>query len=215
MSKRVPCSREGVGDAGKAVRAGGVIVFPTDTVYGIGCSPYHGRAVRRIYGIKRRDAKKPLPILAGSAGELEGIAAFGKSARRIAARFWPGRVTMVLGLVDADIAESMGVGGGGDSGGGLAGSVAVRVPGGGCVTSVLRECGMLVGTSANVSGAGPFVDPDECARNISGYDVLVDGGVIGGNGAESTIVDATSADEGAVRILREGAVSGQEILDAA
>ncbi len=216
MSKRVPCIQQSMHDVGRTVRAGGVVVFPTDTVYGIGCSPYHGEAVRRIYEIKRRDPGKPLPILAGSAAELEGIASFGKIARRVAARFWPGRVTLVVGLRDAGVAESLGAGGGG--GKGTLGSVAVRVPDGGCVGSILQECGMLVGTSANVSGTGPFVDPDECIRNISGYDVFVDGGVIRGDGAESTIVDVTAADGeegGDVRILREGAVSGREVVDAA
>ncbi len=192
------CSEQNIGEIVDVIRGGGVIVFPTDTVYGIGCDPYNGSAVQRIYRIKRRAQGKPLPVLASSIGRLEGIAEFNPSARRIAKRFWPGQVTIILNLRDGGLGRSLGV----------EDKIAVRVPGGECIGRILKECGLLVGTSANLSGSGPFVSPDECLGGIRGYDVLVDGGAIGGRG-ESTIVDLT----GEPAVIREGAVARREIAD--
>ena len=86
--------------------------------------------------------------------------------------------------------------------------IAVRVPDNQCVLSILKECKLLVGTSANISGTLPFTDPKECAKNISGYDVFIDGGKISST-RESTVVEI--GDD--LKILREGSVSKQEIID--
>lgn len=206
MSKRLACTRENLDEISGAVGRGGVIVFPTDTVYGIGCDPYRGRSVDRIYGIKRRDRGKPLPVLAFSADDVGGIAGFGPESRRIAERFWPGKVTLVLRLEDGGLGRSLGI----------TDKIAVRVPGGRCARMILERCRLLVGTSANPSGARPFADPRDCPPDMRGYDILVDGGAIGGGGGggamESTIVDASA---GEIRVVREGAVRAQEILGAA
>lgn len=193
------CSGQNVAEISDVVRGGGVIVFPTDTVYGIGCDPYDGPAVRRIYRIKRRDRKKPLPVLAYSANDLEGVAEMNPDSRRIAERFWPGRVTMVLGLKDPDLGRALGI----------EDKIAVRVPGGECVRRILEKCRLLVGTSANPSGAGSFVDPAECIKSVPDCDVFVDGGTIEGGG-ESTVVDLT----GEPVVVREGAVTREEVLSA-
>lgn len=200
MSRTVSCSQKHVEEVGRAVEGGGVVVFPTDTVYGIGCSPYDRAAVERIYRIKQRDGRKPLPVLAHSISELEAVAEFSGTAKRIAQKFWPGQVTLLLGLTDGKIGEALGI----------TGKIAVRVPGGACVSAILQRCGLLVGTSANLSGEEPITDPELVVQRVRGYDILVDGGAIVSRG-ESTIVDATSAD---IRILREGAIRQQEILDA-
>ena len=210
MFRTTTCSGKDVGEIGRLVGAGGVIVFPTDTVYGMGCDPYNRAAVERVYRIKQREAGKPLPVLAHSVSDLEGIAEFGPGAKRVASKFWPGRVTMLLKLRDGRLGESLGIGE----------RIAVRVPGGGCARSILGECGLLVGTSANRSGEGPYVDPGRCLLDIGrDCDLFVDGGVIAGGGGESTIVDLSSGDgtaaaAAAVEIVREGAVGRQEILDA-
>ena len=90
----------------------------------------------------------------------------------------------------------------------LGDKIAVRVPDNQCILSILKECKLLVGTSANISGTLPFTDPNECAKNISGYDVFIDGGKISSTG-ESTVVEI--GDD--LKILREGSVSKQEIID--
>ncbi len=197
MSRTLKCSDQDIGEIGEVIRRGGVIVFPTDTVYGIGCDPYNESAVRRIYKIKQRAQRKPLPVLASSVDELEDIVELNPNARKIAERFWPGRVTMILDLRDGIMGRSLGV----------KDKIAVRVPGGECTRRILEVCGLLVGTSANPSGTGSFVDPRECIESIRGYDAFIDGGVIVGKG-ESTVVDLT----GEPAVIREGAIAGREIL---
>ena len=90
---------------------------------------------------------------------------------------------------------------------GLNKKIAVRVPNNQCVLSLLKECKLLVGTSANISGTAPFTDPDECIKGITGYDLLIDGGIISSQG-ESTIVEI---EDGDIKIVRNGSVSEEEI----
>ena len=85
--------------------------------------------------------------------------------------------------------------------------IAVRVPNNQCVLALLKECKLLVGTSANISGTASFNDPKECSKNLSGYDLLIDGGIISSKG-ESTIVEI---EDGNVKILRKGSISEEEI----
>lgn len=191
---RVACGPQAVAEVAGLIGDGGVAVFPTDTVYGIGCDPYNGAAVRRIYRIKNRDASKPLPVLAFSQREVEAVAEMGPVARAMAARFWPGPLTMVLDLADPALASSMGV----DD------RIAVRVPGGHCVSMLLETCGLLVGTSANPSGAAPPTDPDSVSVDC---DVMLDGGAIKG-GRESTIVDVK---DDVACVIRRGAIPEEQI----
>ena len=91
----------------------------------------------------------------------------------------------------------------------LEGKIAVRVPNNQCVLALLKECKLLVGTSANISGTAPFNDPNECDKNLSGYDLLIDGGIISSQG-ESTIVEIENND---VKILRKGSISEEMIKE--
>ncbi len=86
--------------------------------------------------------------------------------------------------------------------------IAVRVPNNQCVLSLLKECRLLVGTSANISGSDSFTNPDEC-KNLSGYDLFIDGGVISSKG-ESTIIEIQ---EDKIKIVRKGSVSEEEIKE--
>jgi L-threonylcarbamoyladenylate synthase len=188
--ERVRCGSGSAERAAKIIRNGGVVAFPTDTVYGVGCDPYNREAVLRIYEIKGRDRSKPLPVLVSSVDVAAGIARMGSDAAELAARYWPGPLTIVLEVADEDLAASMG----------LAGSVGVRVPGGGCVSALLEMCGMVVGTSANVSGEPSPVRADDVRIDC---DMLLDGGDIPG-GMGSTIVDART--DGNVSVVRRGAL---------
>ncbi len=188
--ERVRCGPGSAERATRTIRDGGVVAFPTDTVYGVGCDPYNREAVLRIYDIKGRDHSKPLPVLVSSMDVAAGIARMGPGASELAARYWPGPLTMILEVTDAALAASMG----------LAGSIGVRVPGGGCVSMLLDICGMVVGTSANVSGEPSPVRADDVHI---GCDVLLDGGATPG-GTESTIVDART--DGGMSVVRRGAL---------
>jgi len=129
--------------------------------------------------------------------ELEKIAEFNALEEKIAEKFWPGPITLLLKVKDKEIQKSLE----------LDGKIAVRVPNNQCVLALLKECKLLVGTSANISGTASFNDPKECSKNLSGYDLLVDGGIISSQG-ESTIVEI---EDGNVKVLRKGSISEEEI----
>ena len=196
---RVSCTDSDIKVAIKKIKDGGIIVFPTDTVYGIGCDPYNKKAVSRLYEIKKREKTKPFPVLGISKMELEKIAEFNTMEEKIAEKFWPGQVTLVLKVKDEKIRQSLC----------LDKKIAVRVPNNQCVLSLLKECKLLVGTSANISGTTPFTDPNECSKNLTRYDLLIDGGIIPSQ-SESTIVEIMGDN---IKILREGNVTEKEIKE--
>ena len=196
---RVSCTDSDIKVAIKKIKDGGIIVFPTDTVYGIGCDPYNKKTISRLYEIKKRKKTKPFPILGISKTELEKIAEFNTLEEKIAEKFWPGQVTLVLKVKDEKIRQSLC----------LDKKIAVRVPNNQCVLSLLKECKLLVGTSANISDTTPFTDPNECSKNLTGYDLLIDGGIIPSQ-SESTIVEIIG---GNIKILREGNVPEKEIRE--
>ena len=198
MSK-VSCDDDGIKTALQSLQNGGIVIFPTDTVYGLGCNPYNHDAVLSLYEIKKREKTKSFPVLGYSKKELEKIAEFNSLEEKIAEKFWPGPITLILKIKDKEIQKSLD----------LEGKIAVRVPNNQCVLALLKECKLLVGTSANISGTAPFNDPKECDKNLSGYDLLIDGGIISSQG-ESTIVEIENND---VKILRKGSVSEEMIKE--
>ena len=195
---RVGCDDEGVQKAAGVIGDGGIAIFPTDTVYGIGCNPYLKGSVDRIYRAKSRDASKPLPLLVRSVEEAEEIASLDGTTRKIVERFWPGALTVIVGITDERLRESLM----------LRDKVAVRMPDSGCALRILRETGCLVGTSANISGGEPFVDPARCPPELKGYEVFVDGGVIAKSRGESTIIESV---DGKIKVHRQGAISAEEV----
>ena len=196
---KISCNDADIQIATKAINDGAIVVFPTDTVYGLGCNPYNRDAVLSLYEIKKRKKTKPFPILGLSKTELEKIAEFNTLAEKIAEKFWPGQVTLVLKVKDEKIRQSLH----------LDKKIAVRVPNNRCVLSLLKECKLLVGTSANISGTVPFTDPNECSKNLTRYDLLIDGGIIPSQ-SESTIVEIMGDN---IKILREGNVTEKEIRE--
>jgi len=196
---KISCNDADIQIATKAINDGAIVVFPTDTVYGLGCNPYNHDAVLSIYEIKKRKKTKPFPVIGYSKKELEKIAEFNPLEEKIAEKFWPGPITLILKIKDKENQKSLD----------LEGKIAVRVPNNQCVLALLKECKLLVGTSANISGTTPFNDPKECDKNLSGYDLLIDGGIISSQG-ESTIVEIENND---VKILRKGSVSEEMIKE--
>jgi L-threonylcarbamoyladenylate synthase len=184
----------------------GVVVFPTDTIYGIGCDPYSDAAVERIFAIKGRREDKPLPVLVAGMQVAEELVDLGDVGRRLAERFWPGALTIVAPLKDKKISAKVT--------GGKKDSLAVRVPANRCVLALLQECRCLVGTSANLSGGKPSSTAEQVLRQsgLQGYDALLaDDRPLAGR--QSTIVDIT-ATGAKPTIVRHGAVSASDI-DAA
>ena len=196
---KISCNDADIQIAAKAINDGAIVVFPTDTVYGLGCNPYNHEAVLTIYEIKKREKTKPFPIIGYSKKEVEAIAEFNPLEEKIAEKFWPGPITLILKVKDKEIQKSLDLGE----------KIAVRVPNNQCVLALLKKCKLLVGTSANVSGAAPSIDPNVCGKNLSGYDLLIDGGIISSQG-ESTIVEIKNND---VKILRKGTISEEMIKE--
>ncbi len=195
---KVSCNKEGIEKASKIINQGGIVVFPTDTVYGIGCNPYNKDAVEKIYKIKSRDFSKPFPVLVYSKEIAERIALFDVFTKKIVERFWPGPLTIILKLTDKSLKKSLN----------LTDKIALRVPNHKCTLELLKKCNLLVGTSANISGHSSFTNPDECFNNIQKYDIFVDGGIITSK-SESTIIEIENEE---IKIIREGSLSYEEIL---
>ncbi len=196
---KVNCNSEGIQKAVKIINKGGIVVFPTDTVYGIGCNPYNKESVKKIYDIKSRDISKPLPVLVYSKEVAKKIAIFNQLSEKIVDKFWPGPLTIIVSLSDENLKKSLN----------LNDKIALRVPNHKCTLSLLQTCDFLVGTSANISGHPSFSNPDECFDNIHDYDVFVDGGTITSK-AESTVIEVEN-DE--INIIREGSLSLKEITE--
>jgi L-threonylcarbamoyladenylate synthase len=200
MREIFSCTADAVARCALVLKGGGVVVFPTDTIYGIGCDPYRDSSVERIFKIKGRDEKKPLPVLTSSTVDAEKIVSLGAAGKLLAQKYWPGALTIVAPIVDQKISRRVTAG---------SDSLAVRVPAGRCIQSLLEHCRYLVGTSANRSGEKPLKSAQEVMdSHLDGYDALLDGGPVE-KGIESTIVDVT----GEPRILREGAIKPKEVME--
>ena len=186
--------------ASETVRRGGLVVYPTETVYGLGCDPLNVEAVERIFRVKGA-REKPLPVLVSDIEHVEKIAYLSEKARRVAVRFWPGPLTLVLpkttilpGIVTSNLD-----------------SVGVRIPMHDIAIQLIHlSNGLLVGTSANRTRQKPPRTAQEAANQIGDeVDLIIDGGPTT-FGLPSTIVDLTSERP---KILRKGPISINEILN--
>ena len=194
---KVNCDNDGIKKVVEIFKNGGVIVFPTDTVYGIGCDPYNENAIKKIYEIKSRDKIKSLPVLAYSIDIVKQIVMMDKLTEKIVEKYWPGPLTLILKLKDQKLKKSLN----------LEEKIAIRIPNSECTLKLLKECNLLVGTSANVSGGSSFTDPQKCIENLKNYDAFVDGGTITSKG-ESTIIEIENEK---IHVIREGALKKEDI----
>jgi L-threonylcarbamoyladenylate synthase len=183
------------------LNAGGLIALPTDTVYGVGSLAFNGRAVESIYLAKKRPNEKAIPILLGDASDLQQIAStVPDMARRLAVRFWPGPLTLVVPknpTLPAAVSATDTVG--------------VRVPDHTLTRALLRAAGPMAVTSANLSGQSDPTSAQEVLVQLGGRIALIlDGGKTRG-GVPSTLVDCTGLQP---IILRPGPISFREIESA-
>ncbi|MCW4016012.1 MAG: L-threonylcarbamoyladenylate synthase [Candidatus Bathyarchaeota archaeon] len=187
--------------AAQIVKNGGLVVYPTETVYGLGCNPLNIEAVNRIIAVKG-NRNKPLPVLAATLKDAETVAFISSNAKKLATKFWPGPLTMVFPKKAAlpDVVTF-----------GLD-SVGLRIPDNNVALQLIRlSGGLLVGSSANKSGELPAQSVEELSAELKEtVDVVLDGGpAVQGN--PSTVADLTS---GKPKLLREGPISLNVILDA-
>lgn len=186
----------GLSRASTILRRGGLVAFPTETVYGLGADARDGRAVAAIYEAKGRPRFNPLIVHVASLGQAEVIARIGDPAHALAAQFWPGPLTLVLPLrEDAGLSELVTAG---------LGSVAIRVPAHPVAQALLSAFGGPVAApSANPSGR---VSPTTAAHVMDGLGGRIDAIVDGGScpvGVESTILSLVGRRP---VLLREGGV---------
>jgi len=186
--------------ASRRVKEGGLVVYPTDTVYGLGCDPFNIEAVKRVFRLKG-ERRKPLPILASSIDYVEKIAFLSREAEKIAKRFWPGPLTLVV-LKKPVLPEVVTCN---------LNSVGVRVPNHNVALQLISlSNGLLVGTSANKTGEKSPRTAQEAAEQLGKeVDIILDGGPAT-LGLPSIVVDLTSKKP---RILRKGPISFKEISE--
>ena len=195
---KLDCDDEGIKKTSQIIEKGGIVVFPTDTVYGIGCNPYNENSVKKIYEIKSRTELKSLPVLAYSLDIVKEIALIDEFTEKIIEKYWPGPLTLILELTDQKLKKSLNLGN----------KIAVRIPDSKCTLKLLEKCKLLVGTSANISGNSSYTNPDECIKNIKNYDMFLNGGIITSKG-ESTIIEIENKE---IKIIREGALKIEDIV---
>jgi len=192
---------EGLAAAVGAVRAGQLVVLPTDTVYGIGCDAFDATAVDSLLAAKGRGRDMPVPVLVGSWTTIDGLVlSVPKEARALIEAFWPGGLSIVLRHAPSlawDLGDTRG-------------TVMLRMPLHPVALELLREVGPMAVSSANRSGRPPASTAQEALAQLGdAVSVYLDGGP-SGEPVASTIVDLTG-DEPVV--LREGAVSSAEVSE--
>ncbi|HSS94995.1 MAG TPA: L-threonylcarbamoyladenylate synthase [Candidatus Dormibacteraeota bacterium] len=181
-------TRAGLTRAANLLRSGGVVAFPTDTVYGLAAAADDEVARRRIYAIKGRPAGLPLILMAAAESQLEGWVHLDTRAEEIIRRWWPGPLTVILHA----------------KGGGTLG---VRIPKHAVALELLRASGPLMTTSANLHGKDPAMNAAEAA-SLPGVSAVLDGGVAPG-GVASSVLDLTGQEP---HVLREGAIPTASLL---
>ena len=182
------------------LKKGGVIAFPTDTVYGLGADAFNATAVERIYEIKGRPRHRQVPLLITDAEQLAILTTdeLPEIALFLATRFWPGGLTLVLPRADS-LPSHLAAGPG----------IAVRIPNHPLCLALIQHLGNpIIGTSANISGRPPALTADDVRQQLAAkIDFVIDGGRCPG-GKESTVVDVIHQTP---VVLREGIIPSYEI----
>jgi L-threonylcarbamoyladenylate synthase len=180
-------TKAGLTRAAQLVRGGGVIAFPTDTVFGLGAAADDEIATRRVFHIKGRPVGLPLILMVAEESQLEGWVHVDARSEAMMRRWWPGPLTLILHA----------------KGGGTLG---VRIPKHKVALDLLKAAGPLMTTSANLHGLDPAMTAGEA--DLPGVVAVLDGGAAPG-GLVSTVVDLTGPEP---HVLREGAITTPELL---
>lgn len=192
--------KEGISEAAEILKGGGLVAFPTETVYGLGGNGLDKEAAKKIYAAKGRPSDNPLILHVSSIEEVYPLVkALPEKAKKLMEAFWPGPLTLVLPKSDLVPKESTG---------GLE-TVALRSPENALTLSLIRACGFpIAGPSANLSGRPSPTEASHVFEDLGGRieGILEDGAV--GIGVESTIVDLS---ENCPTLLRPGAITPEDL----
>lgn len=193
-----PFTPDAVAEAVTIVKSGGVVVIPTDTVYGIGCAFDNRDAIERIFALKRRDPAKSIAVLLSGIEQADQLAEFfPDAAKALAEKFWPGPLTLIV-RKKAGLPDNLAAGP----------TIGLRIPDHGLARELIRQSGPLATTSVNLSGQPAAVSAGEIPPDWDGkIDAVFDGGRIQG-GKPSTVVDCSGS---TLRILREGALTAETL----
>jgi L-threonylcarbamoyladenylate synthase len=185
------------GDAVEALAAGNVVAVPTDTVYGLAVDPSRDGATERLFALKERPERLALPVLIADPDAAGELAEMSPAASRLASRYWPGPLTLVLARrrgVALDL-------------GGDPATIGLRCPANALVRNLLRRTGPLAVTSANRHGETPLHTLDQVRAHFGPGVAVLDGGRC--DGLPSTVVSLVA---GAPECLREGALPFAELV---
>ena len=194
MTARWPADASHIAEAAERLRAGAVIAFPTDTLYGVGARAADPAAVARLYQVKRRPSEQPMVWLVTDRAQVERFAVVSAAATELMDRYWPGPLTLVLrARIPTD-----------------GSTIAVRAPNHEVALSLLTSLGEpIASSSANTAGRPPPVDADQVIAGLGEeLDLVLDGGPCR-IGQPSTILDLSGATP---RILRQGAIPSSELI---
>lgn len=194
MTDRLPPTAEGLDAAAEILRAGGLVAFPTDTVYGLACSAARPDRLDAIFELKQRPTDKRIPMLVADLGQVAGDRwRVDDRARALASRFWPGPLTLVLQGLDGSTTQ------------------AFRAPNHPVAQALIGAAGPLLATSANISGQPDTLDADDVliafATHRDDLTAVLDGGRVPG-GVASTVLDLSVTPP---HVVREGPVSRREL----
>ena len=188
-------------DAAACIARGGTLIFPTDTVYGIGCAPEDEGAIDAIFAAKRRPAEKPLAIHVSRPADARAFAArISIGAQIVIDRFWPGPVTVIVERKAGRCAAAARQGP----------TIALRCPDSAACKAILDATGPLAATSANISGSPSYAGADADPRDLPDADVAIIAGPTK-QLRESTVLDCSSE---IVRVVRRGALDPDDIAAA-
>ena len=198
----VPASPESIGRAVDVLRHGGVVAYPTDTLYGLAVDPRSAVAVARLFALKERDAASAIPLIAASLEQAREAGFFSDRHSRLAKSFWPGPLTIVLPAAEVIARELLGTGS----------TIALRVPAHPVAQALAARHGFCItSTSANRSGEPAATTAQQVSNDLmNSIDLVLDGGPSPG-GAPSTIVAITGDGP---RLVRAGAIAWDRVLES-
>ncbi len=188
---------------------GKLIAFPTDSVYGLGGDPLNLDVIEKLYKIKFRDREKGFLLLVADLEEAQKIAEFNPNALKLADKFWPGQLSLILkrklpNIIPPEISS-------------FKETIGLRVPGNEIISSILKSLkerghfGGLIGTSANYSNEPPSISGAEVSKKfLTHIDLIIDAG-ISKSKVPTTIVDCTREE---IAIKRLGAISEEQVFQA-
>ena len=194
-------SPNAISHAVDVLKHGGLVAFPTDTVYGLAALPFTDENVEGLFSAKGRSNTRAIAILIGDYQDLQRIVdRFDETSERLAVSFWPGPLTLVVPKL-ASLPEALSPDG----------TIGVRMPDHPVALALLRAIGPLAVTSANISGQGNTTTADEVFTQLAGrVHLILDGGRTSG-GVPSTVINCSTE---VISILREGPITRKNIDDA-